>query len=554
MDKRGMAAHSKTSDGVSHYFIEGQSYTQEDLKAAHLQLTKSSLEVTRDDGAPKEDVQRVITALKEYRFTGIDDLGAKSSAPVLESVTSSAFGTEYRFNFVGVLIVHDYLFFVFPKFVIPDDGAKFVTPTQTARDFMHQVIDVCDAYGKRRGLGADNTDSIPESSEPRPNRAELYRALIEDYLQDGVYASRRQMWKRNGKNQIDWNHTISRVVPYITGDGRPIYADYWSHDLVTDQEAAVRRIQLAWIAYAAQRFESIELLNEVLGYPRSLCAVSHESPQDIGSTEAVRATLLRARNQEFNTRNKKLISLLLLLVDDEEQQGLSSHQSISHLGTAPFENVWEHICGQIFNGEELSQLKRYSHPVWVQDGQQELTANDMDDGSREANNRLIPDVVCQIDDARIIIDAKYYIPQVSRKAITRQPDSYDIIKEYFYQLLVDAYHHQVDSPKREPVAMVKANAFMMPHRCTLSDALVGDGELIYIRGTAQLSFLNLYSVDGVGGVSRLLPIVWVELNTHMAFDRYIRKGIHKDDSICDDALRQLVEYSGVVNAIKPKRG
>lgn len=308
IDNQGATAHSKVSDGVAHYFIEGQSYTKEDLQTARLRFASDTPGTVSDvNPASAEEVQRVISALLEYRFTGVDDPDASGgSTAALEPVapgTSDIVG--YRFNFVGVLVVHDYLFFVFPKFVIPNDGGRFVVPTQAARNLMRRLIGVCDAYGRRRGLGADNTDSISDPSRQRPNRAELYRALIEDYLQDGVYASRRQMWKRNGKSQIDWNHTISRVVPYITSKGNPIYADYWSHNRVTDQEAAVRRIQLAWVAYAAQRFESVDLLGDVLGYPESLCNVSHESPQDIGSTEAVRATLLRARSREYSTRNKK---------------------------------------------------------------------------------------------------------------------------------------------------------------------------------------------------------------------------------------------------------
>lgn len=184
--------------------------------------------------------------------------------------------------------------------------------------------------------------------------------------------------------------------------------------------------------------------------------------------------------------------------------GLSSHQSVSHLGTAPFANVWENICLKIFGGEDIEGLKRYSRPRWTQNGAGSETP--AEEGPLTANNRLIPDVVCTVDGMRIIIDAKYYIPEVSSGTITGQPGSYDIVKEYFYQLLVDAYHYSHNGRDGEPGAKVNANVFMMPRREPLTGSQpMDDDMLIRIRGTAELPFLDLYHIDGVGGVPRLLP-------------------------------------------------
>lgn len=524
LTKQNMERQSQvTADTAIHYyFIEGQEYSQEDLSKAKLHLSTPTSNETSTIG-------RAIESLCSYTFTSLqnDDQSSaekQSSTKALERTSKG----KYKFNFVGILFIYDCVFFVFPKFMKPDEEGKFIQPTDKARNVMQLVIDVCDMYRKRVGSGSQNTGTGTKKNDRHVNRAELYRALLTDYMRDGAYVSRERIHRHNGNGQIDWERTIRTVDPLFSTDDKPIYADYWTREHAKNNEALVRRIQLSWIAYAAQEFANVQLLESVLRLPQSLCFVSHEKPNELGNAKKLRAELLRARNSDFSIRNRRLIDMLLLLIDTKDQHVLDTERSIAHLGTAPFHNIWEDVCRKIFNGESINFE---GAPIWNVWGRERIPQQ----------QNLIPDAVCKLGESNdiVIIDAKYYTPQPSANGITNQPGNYDVVKEYMYQLLIDNYYAQQGT--------VRANAFMFPERFTIGNA---PSENLYrVQGDVRLKFLTGYKLgrkhddpDEMNFANEFLPITYVDLNPIRAFQVYT----NRDSINRDEELKKLIDLSSKV--------
>lgn len=533
MKQQNTAVRTHANEMIHHYFIEGVYYSRKDLQHGRLRVTTDSRDAQVAASNSPTEIDAVIQALCEYQFT---TAGSKSHTSALEFHPDQS--EPYTFRFVGVLVVHDYVFYVFPKFVKPTHAphSKFIEPSPAARAFMRQIIDACNHYRKRTASGTDDTGISTHTTTNNVNIAELYRALLADYVRDGVYRTTMRVWEHNGNGNIDWERTLNRVDPYFTQQGAPIYADYWTRGRAVDEEALVRRIQLAWVAYAAQQFDASGLLVDVLGFPRALCSASRELPTDIGGTNFLRAALIRARNREFSTRNRTLINMLLLLVDTNEKQQLDSRHAVTHLGTAPFHTVWEDICSELFSNTELDEVREKSKPLWrmqagTNNAYTEITAN----------NQLIPDVIHTMKNptgesgGMVIIDAKYYTPEHDAQSISGQPGTYDVVKEYFYQLIADI---ALQSHGR-----VLANAFMFPAPIGIEN---GDDPMpCTIQGSVRIDALGRYmlqQIDRNDSERTLLPIVYAQLNPKAAFRAYIdsHDREHFDSSAI---LSELIRYS-----------
>ncbi|RYN14590.1 BsuM intrinsic DNA restriction component [Bifidobacterium animalis subsp. animalis] len=367
--------------------------------------------------------------------------------------------------------------------------------------------------------------------------------MIEDFLHEGAYRSRRTVWERNGNTDIDWDRTIDQSTPILTRTGTPLYADYRNRAKRDDSEALIRRLQLARVSHAAGTFSKFQLLEEVLGYPTTLRNGSNESPENIGTPEEITTILKRSRGREFSTRNRNLIDLLLLLTNKEQAGTLSTSHVISHLGTAPFENVWEDVCRVTFNNDQkmLDKLKRESRPAW----------SSADHGLIRTTNMLIPDTICKVDncdkDKWGIIDAKYYetTPNGGKNTPTGGPSVQDILKEYFYQLLLDGTR----APEKSA-----ANIFMMPSQLNLQSTC-GPDQVCSISGDIRFPFLQTLGLGTMGTTANqhFLPIIYAELDACTAFQSYsqvssIGEVGHQMDP--QAILRTLVDYEEKATSIR----
>ncbi len=275
--------------------------------------------------------------------------------------------------------------------------------------------------------------------------------------------------------------------------------------------------------------------------------------------------------------------MLLLLVDTNEQQRLDSQHAVTHLGTAPFHTVWEDICSELFSNTELDEVREKSKPLWRMQ-----TGTDNAYAEITANNQLIPDVIHTMKNptgepgGMVIIDAKYYTPEHDAQSISGQPGTYDVVKEYFYQLItmknptgepggmviIDAKYytpeHDAQSISGQPgtydvvkeyfyqliadIALqshgrVLANAFMFPAPIGIEN---GDDPMpCTIQGSVRIDALGRYllqQIDGNDSERTLLPIVYAQLNPKAAFRAYIDS--HDREYFDSSAiLSELIRYS-----------
>lgn len=500
---------------LAHYFIEGVKYTAADLMTARLMAVSD-----RDAADASRPAQAIIDALCAYRF--VSSPGAKGSMALSRTDDGC-----YRFNFVGIIMVRDCVFYVFLKFVTPDIDGKFVAPDDTARARMAMLVSVCERYRRRVGLGTMDVDGAIDPTAPaRESMADLYRALLVDYLRDGTYHARKRTWTRDGTGEIDWERTMGCTDPLVNENGEPAYASTWTRQRAVDDEAIVKRIQQAYVAQGAQWFDRARMLTDVLRLPRQLCDISRQAPADIMDRARMRATLARARHQEFSTRNRRLIDLLLALTDQQPFGTLEQHHAVTHLGTAPFAHVWEDICQDLFaiNARRMRAMHERSRPTWSMDAR--LFGLDGSTTVRiDTPNPLRTDVICELEDGTIgVMDAKYYVPSFTRSVdhmgvvscrIDGQPAQPALIKECLYQLLAEtsyAGHGRT----------VRFNAFLLPTPGTIRDKSVEP--YAHVRGSIELDFLTPISLHNTwhpgDRKTGFLPILYCQIDPWAAFSAY----------------------------------
>ncbi|MBW3081738.1 LlaJI family restriction endonuclease [Bifidobacterium saguinibicoloris] len=495
------------SPDIAHFlFREQQEYSADDLTRANVALTTLGQgdAVTTDDseGKPETsaiDIEQLIRYLLRLQInrTSIFTIGKGSSGTITESNT-------YQFNFVGILTVGPYLFAVLPKYyrgVAPENiighGPEVLEEFATIMGAIRQYN--ADPAHKHDTIGFDYEASVDNSDG---NLIDLYRFLLNDYAENGLYQSTRRITELNGYGEIDWNRTVNQIMPMRTASRKPVYVDVISTRSTADTTTIIRTIQAAVITDISHYLESSGL-NTLFRLPTA--EPSPKTLAEIGNADQLLRLLWKELRVQFVTRKRLLLRALIQYLEVR-----SSGQSMPLLaqGTCSFNLVWEDVCKRLFNDEEElhktdKQLWKYVEPLaWAATSPEpsekhlidaETSENDADTQSAESSP-LEPDVVARDknDTKRYIIDAKYYIPNYApitppkqqkkqedkpKGRVTRSPGLKDLIKQYFYLMALMPSEVESSQEASKTVVPIAGNAFVMPGQIPLiPDAEDGDAK------------------------------------------------------------------------------
>lgn len=229
--------------------------------------------------------------------------------------------------------------------------------------------------------------------------------LVDDYKKHGIYIE-EEIYKSNSMSDpIDWSKTIKDTQPFVI-DQQIVYPDLITYSKRTNRYSMLAAIhnntilkitqKYNWLFNVSKRKEYLEIdlnLNQQIIY------------------------LQQELNQTTNTRTQMLIMNILIFLKSSELE-----DQTFDMVTPYFQNVWEDAIQQVFS-HDLNLQTLVGKPYW------KFKNGDI----RESNQ--FPDVLIEIDNNLVIIDAKYY--SLDETLNNNLPGWSSLVKQMYYNLSMD---------------------------------------------------------------------------------------------------------------------
>jgi hypothetical protein len=363
---------------------------------------------------------------------------------------------KYQFAYVGLALVDDLCFIVYPKYLPLADAHD---PGEDAKAAMRQIFRVL----RKRGGSYSQIAAMTEEGLRANDRLALMLALLEYYDEYGVYSNYVRTLADNGPGNINWERTINANLPYLTS-GRPIYMQYKTDE--SDQDAAdfVMRLHQC-VLTRCSAFMQDSGLADLLALDEVW--LSDAEVGDFGDADFIIYCLQQERAVQYVTWKQDVIDLLLRYVGE----GDSTVQLDAPLclGSSSFYHVWEAACKVAFNdvlGKRIGDLGLDLAKDWAARKNETVLGIIPRPKWSSAYGvpygevlTLIPDTVLLAHDAEgrsvfAILDAKYYTPMLGDK-VTGAPGVESVTKQFLYQA---AYRKFIEDNGFDSVV----NAFIAP--------------------------------------------------------------------------------------------
>lgn len=509
---------------MRRFFIEGTSYSVSELQKATIPQPGSAI-VASPEGADAENAnfEKTLDVLCGMKI---------GNNGILQRLS----GGKYKFQYVGVIAVGKCLFAILPKYYTDDDEERTLDDEAVLKSGVFPKIMRTTAHfnaSERAHISSQDKVTIdPEKRvEIMQGRIAMYRFLLEDYASNGRYANMNAVREVNREGFPDWGMTVERFEPVLQ-HGRPIYLDVVTRRRRREESNEIAYIQEAVLAEITGIVKNLGL-NDILGMP--LFGKPVRSIDDLGGVEYVKQCIRRELSVQFETRKKLLLRTLLSYLDDEFA---ASPEKVYIEGTGSFNLVWEEICKTIFNDRQqnmskpnwmfrrvldwvkgygvVSDVRLMDSPDGVSDGESREPSVESADTDEDGNavdssakvSTLIPDVVNEADEGYYILDAKYYKPIYGEGAISGQPGVSDILKQCFYQLVLE-HQEQEDLEKHKKVF---GNAFIMPAQRSMNGT--------HTKTSGEYAIIQRGQVDLEFGIPHE-PIKVFEMNPDWAMGLYL---------------------------------
>lgn len=438
---------------------------------------------------------------------------------VLDEVDLDDFGEDknehYKFTYVGIVLIRDVCFFVYPKYWRDD----FENDPKKVEKFS-QILKVIDKYQ------ANHSSNLSVNDEFGKSKLSMMIQLLQDYLENGLYSNDEIVIEQNGEGQILWEKTINESSAYIS-DGTPVYLDLFTQTSVLNELDIIRRVHAAIISEINREVEGIL---PYIGWDFDF-QVSDEETTDFGDVEYLLYLIEREFSKQFVTSKQIMLNNMKKYLEEEAYQ---PEDEIQLYGTTAFNLVWEDVCVSVYRNSlqmdmnslalhkfatyddsDVPEAKREMYwkklelgnfvekPVWV---------HATDNKRVKASKTLMLDVL-DVDlttKTFRIFDAKYYVIRMEPDAygklkIKGQPGVGDVTKQYLYQL---AYMELA-----EENGYGFTNGFIIPKDDLVEDDDVGQGlGSGKLFGTVEMRIFNQLNLKN---------IVVIERDCYTVFQQYL---------------------------------
>lgn len=405
-------------------------------------------EISKEFNITTEETRHLVGILKKYGIVK----AIKSSKPeyedllnqdiVLMDVTEDNTDMEYVFDFVGVVMVEDYVFKCYPKYIL-----STTEPLQQLK----QVLKVIKKYNAKEQLiylynGDDDSKIF--------NRLAVSLHLLEDYFQYGIYTNQHEIVETNGEGEILWDKTINETFALIQNN-QPYYVELQTQNAVDNEMDYIRRVHECVLSQCTAELKSTGIL-ELFDIPE--VELASTVLEDFGDSDYIKYRLEREIQTQFITRKQTLLKTIYTYIAN--QKANQEDLSFSLYGTNSFNLVWEKVCAENFGS--MLDMKLSELPLGVSDEydseRNKKLIEIIDKPVWYKNNSCIsdgnvatlrPDLVCIYPCGESgeycfgIYDAKYYCIDFKQQKdgykVTGQPGVGDVTKQYMYQLAYDDF-------------------------------------------------------------------------------------------------------------------
>lgn len=354
-----------------------------------------------------------IKELKEYSREYILGLMKKDSFNKLieNDYIKKTDNNHFKFNFVGVIIVDDFIIKCYPKYIPNKDNIK--------SDFT-QVMKVIKKYKNHYEDFTFENENLEDISF---NKLSMMIYFLEDYYENGVYTKIQNVHEINGNGEIDWDKTINNIDPIIK-ENKPYYGELYTKYKINDLYDYFRQLHEYIITQSSKFLEKNDLLELFDLTPVQL---SDKTRSDFGEDEFILERLLKQLNVEFNSHKRRLLKTMHTFIS--EINSFTREDYLMLYGTGSYYVIWEDICSHVFSNK-FNRIKHViKKPKWISH----------EGFSHYASRTFEPDIVTYIDDTFIILDAKYYNLTFRKDKLDGEPGLGDITKQYLYQLALEEF-------------------------------------------------------------------------------------------------------------------
>lgn len=364
------------------------------------------------------------------------------------------------FRYVGLICFNNLLLFILPKYLhdtsVGDDNQI------NAR----LLIKVFNKYEKeKKNLLNEELEAVDFfDSKLSYNKIAVLQYIVNDYIENGLYASSKLDYEINGRQSINWAKTIAYNKTIISNK-RPIYTEVLTNRKNTNEECVIRAVQKYVLTKAIKFFDELQLFDFNLNF-------DDYTDMPYQGNYYISYLLNNKLNSEYIDRNIKLIKVIKAYIEESEFN--YNNDEINLYGTRRFEYIWEKINSQIFDNNYGDTVEKFPKPVWIK---YKCSVRN------ESQGTLKPDVV-HLDKANkklYVLDAKYYdfYFDSTGKIIGEYPKTYDIVKQLAYESIL----------KDKDIENKIINAFIIP-TITNTEA-VGDVHFNLFNTEGKIQIINL---------------------------------------------------------------
>lgn len=302
----------------------------------------------------------------------------------------------FSFNLTGFLVHENDIYIIFPKnHKIPDNYGMLLNHIQTLAGVLLRYQNEGSLQEKENDLHGDVDGMVPEGIA-----SSLW--IIRDYVEYGFIQRQVQRKVYSGSN-IDWSRTIKTTHPIITSSGTAYFDPVY-------RKTSVDYNNMIYFLHRYVVQKSFQKFGWILGYNSfEMESFNNELPCDV---ELAVYLLNKELDSTFNDREIILIKSLIDFIQGSDR--VDQKTTLDTLSTNYFHNVWEAMCGFVFQNHYHSLKKYIPKPIWH-----------LHDGSTDSTHQR-PDILFVENSMLYILDAKYYnIPK-------SLPGWYDLVKQFFY--------------------------------------------------------------------------------------------------------------------------
>lgn len=318
---------------------------------------------------------------------------------------------SFKFRFVGMISLNNYIIIVLPKYI---QSIK----NYSEEDFKKKskiLFKIFQKYSSKNSHESSLLEKDYTDKDDYFNLFALYKSLVDNYIEYGLYEKEKPIHSICGNGEIDWNKTIDETENHFNSLKNPIYLDYFTYDIEEEQENYIRRIQKKLLTEAGSYLEEFKKFGiDEFNFD------FHFDMELIGDIEFQIYKIDCELRDSFSEIKLNLLNLMKSLLIEKKHSG---YEGVNLYGTKSYHSVWENICQDVLNNNEDIRRK-IPKPEWIPLNNSPVTIS-----------TLVPDIVIKEKNKIYILDAKYYTTSFDEngKIKNSAPGIGDISKQFLYE-------------------------------------------------------------------------------------------------------------------------